>query len=74
MKRGGGGVFVAIKSCYPSSKIDTSTWEGTSEQVWARVALSGAKDLFVGSFYKPPSNTDSPFSELRDVLSNAFKT
>ena len=71
-KRGGGGVFLAIKNCYPSSRIDTSSWEGNSEQVWACVSLKSSKDLFVGSFYRPPTNTTSPFMELDSILSNVF--
>ena len=44
----GGGVFVAIKSEYISSSIDTANTN--CESIWSRVDLVGAKSLFIGSF------------------------
>ena len=65
-KHGGGGVFVAIKDCYPSSCVsDLDT--GSSEQVWARLSLQNTKDMYVGSFYRPPNVTREPFSELQNT-------
>ena len=55
-KHGGGGVFVAIKDCYPSSSV---TVNSDSEIIWARVSLHNSKDMFIGSFYRPPNVTQT---------------
>ena len=66
-KHGGGGVFLAIKDCYPSSSLESP---GDSEQVWARVSLKGSKHMYIGSFYRPPNKTHEPFTHLSDMLQN----
>ncbi len=73
-KQGGGGVFfVCVKSCFPSSRLDSSDWEGQSEQIWVRLPMQRTKDLAIGSFYRPPSTLVQPFSELRDMLEKGIK-
>lgn len=66
-KHGGGGVFLAIKDCYPSSLVESP---GDSEQIWARISLRDSKHMLVGSFYRPPSKTQDPFNDLSDMLEN----
>ena len=72
-KRGRGGDLLPSNPVAPRQRLAPAPEEGTSEEVWAPLALNGAKDLFVWSFYKPSSTNDSLFSELRDLLSNAFQ-
>ena len=72
-KRGGGGVFILTKSCFTVSRVDTSLLHNSSEQIWARISLKNAKDLFVGCFYRPPRVTELPFKELNEVLNRGLK-
>ena len=72
-KRGGGGVFIAVKDCYPTSLIDLQGIDKNSEQIWVKVALKTSKDLLIGSFYKPPTDTKDSVQHLGNVL-NKVKT
>ena len=40
------------------------------EVIWASVQIAGAKKLYIGSYYRPPSNNSHPVTELRSSLSN----
>ena len=64
-KHGEGGVFIAVKNCYPSSSVAA---DSDCETIWARVSLPKSKNMFIGSFYRPPNVTKSPFDGLASVL------
>ena len=73
-KTGSQVVMVYLLPSNPATPLRRLTPAPGKVQVWARVTTKGAKDLFVGSFYKPPTNNDWPFSGLKNVSSNALKT
>ena len=50
----GGGVFVLVSSLYESEEPEELKVVQDCELVWAKVKVQGSKDLYVGSFYKPP--------------------
>ena len=65
----GGGVLIAVRggiSCVP---VDTPHVKD-SEQVWVKIMSPNKPDLYIGSFYRPPSAGDSPLIELEDTLTN----
>jgi hypothetical protein len=70
-QHGGGGVFVAIKDCYPSSVVNL---DSDNELIWVRVSLQNSKDMFIGSFYRPPNVTHDPFAGLSTTLSHLSTT
>jgi len=62
----GGGVFLAIKSCFTSSSLpDTET---DSEIVWASIALLNRKTIIIGSYYRPPSKSKEELHSLQQSL------
>ena len=65
----GGGVLIAVRegiSCVP---VDTPHVKD-SEQVWVKIMSPNKPDLYIGSFYRPPSAGDSPLIELEATLTN----
>ena len=70
-KHGGGGVFLTIKDCYPSSSLESP---GDSEQVWARVSLKGSKHMYIVSFYRTTNKTHEPCTHISDMLQNILVT
>ena len=65
--RQGGGVFVAIKDEYVSTEC--TNMDSDREIVWASIQIKGSKDLYVGSYYRPPPGDHQPVIELEDSLS-----
>ena len=64
----GGGVFILIADNLECDEVTTLT-STTAEMIWTKIKITGAKDLYIGSFYKPPSSTDiSCLEELRNNL------
>ena len=54
---GGGGVFLTISSIYESKEPEELQADKDCELIWAKVKVwGGAKDLYIGSCYKPPDN------------------
>ena len=50
----GGGVLIAVQNKLLSSSCEKLHSE--CELVWTKIELSNAKDLFVGVFYRPPTD------------------
>ena len=50
----GGGVFLLVSSMYESEGPEELKVFQDCELVWAKMKVQGSKDLYVGSFYKPP--------------------
>jgi len=65
----GGGVLLAVREGINCSHVDTPAVKD-SEQVWAKVLIANKPDLFIGSFYRPPSAGDAPLHELDSVLAS----
>ncbi|KAK3108516.1 hypothetical protein FSP39_009662 [Pinctada imbricata] len=62
-----GGVFILIADQYLSSEpIDLKT-DDISEQLWVKVQIIGSPDLYIGSFYKPPRQTDEEYLKYLDT-------
>ena len=57
----GGGVFVLVSSLYESEEPEELKVDQVCELVWAKVKVHGSKDLYVGSFYRPPDNHDPEY-------------
>ena len=57
------GVLMAIRDGFVVNKVDAD-----SEQVWARVELSGDKPLHICSFYRPPSSGMNLLCDLKNVI------
>jgi hypothetical protein len=53
---GAGGVFLLVSSKFDSSEPEELRIpeEEDCELVWAKVKVKGTKDLYIGSFYRPP--------------------
>jgi len=47
-----GGVFVAISSEIVCSEVPEM--DSDSELIWAKIQITGSKDMFIGSFYRQP--------------------
>ena len=55
----GGGVFILVSDIYDSCEPEGFHVENECELVWVKIKVKGASDLYVASFYKPPSVTDA---------------
>ena len=53
-----GGVFILLSDKYLSSEPADLKSDDASEQLWVKLQVKGSPDLYVGSFYKPPRQTD----------------
>ena len=53
-----GGVFILVSDKYLSSEPTDLKSDDTSEQLWVKLQVKGSPDLYVGSFYKPPKQTE----------------
>ena len=56
-----GGVFILVSDKYLSSEPSDLKSDDTSEQLWVKLQVKGSPDLYVGSFYKPPKQTDDEY-------------
>ena len=69
----GGGVFVAVKTCYASHQIETDC----AELTWAQVALQGGEKLNIGSYHRLPHEVTTDLDNLTaslDTLSRSMAT
>ena len=53
-----GWVFILVSDKYLSSEPADLKSDDASEQLWVKLQVKGSPDLYVGSFYKPPRQTD----------------
>ena len=54
-----GGVFILVSDKYLSSEPTDLKSDDSSEQLWVKLQVKGAPDLYIGNFYKPPKITDA---------------
>jgi hypothetical protein len=47
-----------VSDKYLSSEPTDLKSDDSSEQLWVKLQVKGAPDLYIGSFYKPPKITD----------------
>jgi hypothetical protein len=57
----GGGVFILISDKYDSEQPEELKYDQDCELIWVKLKITGAKDLYVGSFYRPPNNNDPEY-------------
>ncbi|XP_062578472.1 uncharacterized protein LOC134240394 [Saccostrea cucullata] len=60
----GGGVFILVADKYLSSMPEELKVEGAHELLWVKVKVKSVPDLYVGSFYRPPTAADSGYLEV----------
>jgi hypothetical protein len=53
-----GGVFILVSDKYLSSKPTDLKSDDSREQLWVKLQVKGAPDLYMSSFYKPSKLTD----------------
>ena len=70
----GGGVMIALKSNYIVDEVELSA---DCKIVWAKLTLKNNHPMYIGSFYRPPSdtNTDSleELEKSTDVIMEACR-
>ena len=67
-KDGYGGVLIAISNKYLSSKAPEKL-NTDCEVVWATINTPGNKTLYLGSYYRPPSDKGESLNQLNASLS-----
>ena len=68
----GGGVFLLVSQLYESHQPEELMVDASSdcEAVWVKIKVQGSRDLYVGSFYRPPDkNTPEYLQELQSIMS-----
>lgn len=71
----GGGVLDSVRDCY--AVFDVEVPITNSESVWAEVSLRDKHKLFIGSFYRPPTNDSNSQSEQLadlDIILHCLKS
>ena len=63
----GGGVMIAIKSCYPAVDAEIKS---DSELIWVTVSMRNERKITIGSFYRPPDKGIDPIEGLNQSLSS----
>ena len=74
----GGGVLIAMKSHYVAEEVELI--DINCEVVWAKIVLQNCSPMFVGSFYRPPSDNissmesfDKSLQQVTDMCRNNTK-
>ncbi|KAL3842089.1 hypothetical protein ACJMK2_020153 [Sinanodonta woodiana] len=62
--REGGGVFLLISDKYESEEPEQLKVDQECELVWAKIKVQGSKDLYIGSLYRPPDETNPQYLEI----------
>ena len=57
----GGGVFLLVSNHFDSYEPEELKAGDECELVWAKLKVQGSKDLYIGSFYRPPDNNDPEY-------------
>ena len=53
-KKKGDGVFILVKSTFPSLEPEELNANDDCEMIWVQIQVIGASHLYVGAFYHPP--------------------
>lgn len=69
----GGGVFVAVRNDFVCSEQPEFNTHLDLELVWSKIQIQGSKQLFLGSFYRPPKSTVDTLEWLGDSVRNIYK-
>ena len=62
----GGGVFIAVQSCYTSILVPEADSGG--EIIWIKLHLKSHEDMYIGSYYRPPDHGLTDFRMLETSL------
>ncbi|XP_053389732.1 uncharacterized protein LOC128552710 [Mercenaria mercenaria] len=62
----GGGVFILVSNTYESEEPSEISLQDDCEVVWCKVKIRGSQHLYIGSFYKPPSQTNPDYLDHLD--------
>ena len=66
--KNGGGVFILTSQNLESRELELPD-RLDAEMIWIQVKIKGAKDLYIGSFYRPPSKIQPTYLEdIRTVM------
>ena len=57
----GGSVFILDSKKYESEEPEELKVDNNCELVWTKIKVRGSKDIYVGSFYRPPNNIDAEY-------------
>ncbi len=68
----GGGVLIAVRNSLVSECVDEL--DSDCEIVWVKLKLIDSKDLYVGAFYRPPSNKETDLCELEKSIKRLQST
>ncbi len=63
----GGGVFISVDNKF--SSMEEPELDTNCEILWAKLSLTGSKDLHVGAFYRPPDTGSDYLDKLDQSLS-----
>ena len=67
-----GGVFLLVSNRYESQEPEELKAGDKCEVVWAKIKVQGSKDLYIGSFYRPPDNHEPEYiGHLERYLSHS---
>lgn len=66
----GGGVFIATRENLIS--VEGTEFDTDCEVVWSTIEFAGARKLYLGSFYRPPSGGIDPLERMRDSVNKIF--
>ena len=65
-----GGVFLLVSNQFDSYEPEELKAGDECELVWAKLKVQGSKDLYIGSFYRPPDNNDPEYlDQLQKFIS-----
>ena len=56
--KNGGGVFILVSDKFISTEPEELKLNGKTELVWAQIQVPGSSQLFDGSFYRPPDESE----------------
>jgi hypothetical protein len=52
---------ILVSKKYESEEPVELKVENNCEHVWTKIKVRGSKDIYVGSFYRPPNNIDAEY-------------
>ena len=67
-KSGSGGVLIAIKSKYAIDEVEIEDHD--CEIIWAKITLHKNSPMFIGSFYRPPSDSIASLEALEKSIAS----
>ena len=69
-KRGGGGVFIAVREGLVAEHL--TEFDSECELAWIKIHLQSKNVLIVGVFYRPPDDNITSLHELKDSISKVY--